>query len=219
MLKAAAWLVGIGGSVLVAAGGQAPPTAMMPPPCAAREPASESPVDAAKLAQAQQIAVKYAVKFYTATMADMIDPLAPNYMEWAPSARRFNEINHVNSRDGARLEYETLSRLQGGGSPFGPDPYGPNSRLHLGDPAFMVFTQGHCVMVVAQAFRPDPQHPGQRYDVLAFDAFRVNDDGKITDHWDNSTIDSNSPLSKPVSTMHFPPAKRPIYGSDYHPAQ
>jgi hypothetical protein len=215
MLKTAAWLVGIGSSALVAAWGQSLPQGMAPSAqCAASASEARSPGAAAKLAQNQQVAIRYAVKFYTATMAEMIDPLSLDYVEHAASARRFNELNHVSSRDGARLLYETLSRLRGGGPPFGPDPYGTLSPTHLGNPAYMVLTEGNCVMVVAQQFRPDPQHSGKPYEVLVFDAFRVNDQGKITDHWDDTIIDAASPvLREPVSKMHFPAAKLPIYGA------
>lgn len=148
-------------------------------------------------------------------MAEMIDPLALDYVEHAPLAARFNELNHVSSRDGARLLYETMSRMRGGGPPFGPRPYSAASPLHLGDPAYLVLSQGNCVIVVNQQFKPDPQHPGKRYTVLTFDAFRVNDQGKITDHWDDTTVPDDSPLLRePVSKMHFPPARLPIYGVD-----
>lgn len=205
-------------SVQAAAWGQSMPQGTVPQAqCAASAAVRRSPTEAATLVRNQQVAVQYAVKFYTATMAEMMDPLAPDYVEHAASARRFNEINHVSSRDGARLIYETYSRLRGGGPPFGPDPYGAHSPLHLGDPGYLVLTEGQCVMVVAQRFLPDPQHPGKFYESLVFDAFKVNDQGKITDHWDDSTIPSRPPiwLTEPVSKLHFPPAKLPIYGSDY----
>jgi hypothetical protein len=208
----------VAASTQAAAWGQSMPQGTVPQAqCAASAAVQRSPADAARLAQDQQVAIKYAVKFYTATMADMMDPLAADYVEHAASARRFNEINHVSSRDGARLLYETYSRLRGGGPPFGPHPYSPNSPLHLGDPGYMILTEGECVMVVAQRFLPDPQHAGKRYETLAFDAFKVNDQGKITDHWDNTTIPRHPPawMTEPVSKLHFPPAKRPIYGSDY----
>jgi hypothetical protein len=208
----------VAASAQVAAWGQSMPQGTVPQAqCAASAAVQRSPAGAARLAQNQQVAIKYAVKFYTATMADMMDPLAPDYVEHAASARRFNEINHVSSRDGARLIYETYSRLRGGGPPFGPDPYSSNSPLHLGDPGYMILTEGECVMVVAQQFLPDPQHPGKRYETLVFDAFKVNDQGKITDHWDNTTIPPHPPawMTEPVSKLHFPPAKLPIYGSDY----
>lgn len=219
MLKSIAWLmVGMGSPAFVTAWGQLPPRATAPPPqCAATAPSAQSPAEAAKLARDQQVAIKYAVKFYTATMAEMIEPLAQDYYEHAAFARRFNEINHVSSRDGARLQYETMSRMRGGGPPFGPDPYGSASPLHLGDPAYLVLSQGKCVIVVAEQFRPDPQHTGKLYQVLVFDAFLMNDEGKITDHWDDSTVSDDSPLLRmPVSKMHFPPAKLPIYGASDH---
>lgn len=206
------------GSAQMVAWGQAMPQGTVPQAqCAASAAVQRSPADAARLAQSQQVAIRYAVKFYTATMADMMAPLAQDYVEHAASARRFNEINHVSSRDGARLLYETYSRLRGGGPPFGQDPYRPHSPLHLGDPGYMILTEGECVMVVAQQFLPDPQHAGKLYETLAFDAFKVNAQGKITDHWDNSTIPAHPPvwLTAPVSKLHFPPARRPIFGSDY----
>ena len=219
MLKSIVWsMMAMGSSTFMAAWAQLPPRATAPPPqCAATAPAAPTPAEAAKLARDQQVAIKYAVKFYTATMAEMIEPLAQDYYEHAPFAQRFNEINHVSSRDGARLQYQTMSRLRGGGPPFGPDPYSSASALHLGNPGYLVLSQGKCVIVVAQQFKPDPQHPGKDYGVLVFDAFLMNDAGKITDHWDNTTIDTQSPLLRmPVSKMHFPPAKLPIYGASDH---
>ncbi|HTT04816.1 MAG TPA: hypothetical protein VMF64_05965 [Steroidobacteraceae bacterium] len=188
-----------------------------PPLAAARS--TEAPAAKSQLARTQaskRAVIAYSRAFYlqTTTMAQRLDALAPDYVEHAPMFARFNQINHVQGRDGMRLLLETLSRLRGGGPPVGPVPGAAGSALPPGNVLYQVVAEGDRVTVLNQQYRPDPQHPGSFYKIFLFDAFRVDAQGRIAEHWDYTTIPADPPifLRVPAAKLHYPKARRPIYG-------
>lgn len=222
MSKTATWLTGIAGAALLAAGAAAQAQSSPPSRQGAESAAAsaEARVAEAKLAQtrrSEQAAIAYSRAFYepTTTMAQRLAALAPDYVEHAPLFVRFNALNHVHGREGMRLLLETLSRLRGGGPPV-RGAAGANLVPHQprGNVLYQVVAQGDRVIVLNQQFRADPQNPGKFYETFVFDAFRIDRQGRIAEHWDYTTLPATLPvfLREPVSQIHFPKATRPIYG-------
>jgi hypothetical protein len=171
----------------------------------------------ARLAQtgaSRAAAVEYSREFYPAstTMQQRLDLLTPDYAEHGPLFVRFNALNQVQGREGLKLILDTLSRLRGGGAPIGAPPDAKGPRPPPGNVLYQVVADGNLVMVLNQQYRPDPYHKGKYYQSFVFDLFRVQD-GKMAEHWDDTTIPANAPayLREPVSKLKFPRAKRPIY--------
>jgi hypothetical protein len=224
MSKLTAWRAAIASVLLVAACEAATgPSASNLPGSAASVTTANDPSEArdatARLARTEasrRAVIAYSRAFYlqSTTMAQRLEALAPDYVEHAPMFARFDEINHVQGREGMRLLLETLSRLRGGGPPVGPAPGAAVSKLPPGNVLYQVVAQGDRVTVLNQQYRPDPQHPGGFYQIYLFDAFRVDDQGRIAEHWDYTSIPANPPvfLRAPVAKLQYPKAKLPIYG-------
>lgn len=186
---------------------------------AAAAPAAQAPkAQLARTEASKRAVIAYSRAFYlqSTTMAQRLDALAPDYVEHAPMFARFDEINHLHGREGMRVLLETLSRLRGGGPPVGPAPGAAPSKLPQGNVLYQVVAEGDRVTVLNQQYRPDPQHPGSFYKIFLFDAFRVDAQGRIAEHWDYTTIPANPPifLREPVAKLHFPKATLPIYGAN-----
>jgi hypothetical protein len=191
--------------------------ALAPAIAAAGSPeAHAAKAELARTEASRRAVIAYSRAFYlqTTTMAQRLNALAPDYVEHAPMFARFNQINHVHGREGMRLLLQTLSRLRGGGPPVGPAPGARVSALPSGNVLYQVVAQGDRVTVLNQQWRPDPQHPGSFYEIFLFDAFRVDAQGRIAEHWDYTSIPADPPifLRKPAAKLHFPKATRPIYG-------
>lgn len=215
------WWMAIAGAMLLAARTQthapAAPAASAPAVATAVSPeAQAAKAELTRTEASKRAVIAYSRAFYlqTTTMAQRLNALAPDYVEHAPMFARFNEINHVHGREGMRRLLETLSRLRGGGPPVGPRPGAIASALPPGNVLYQVVAEGDRVTVLNQQYRPDPQHPGRFYKIFLFDAFRVDAQGRIAEHWDYTSIPANPPifLRGPAAKLHFPKATRPIYG-------
>jgi predicted SnoaL-like aldol condensation-catalyzing enzyme len=216
MAKLTNLLLGAGAALVLVACGQAQNTAANQPP----PPPVDQAAEAAKAQLAKQSANEMVVESFFKpgiSMDDRLALLSPDYIQHNPAFVRFAEVNKVqNGRDAFKLMLDTLSRLRGGGFPFGPPPgaatHGPQPPQ--GNALFKVLADGDLVTVIHQRYAPDPQHKGMFYETYAFDTFRLQD-GKIAEHWDDAAIPTMGPMARlmrtPVSKIKFPKATQPIY--------
>ncbi len=216
MAKLTNLLIGAGAALVLAACGQAQNTAATQP----APPPVDQAAEAAKAQLAKQAANEMVVQNFFkpgTTMDERMDILSPDYIQHNPAFVRFAEVNNVqNGRDAFKLMLETLSKLRGGGPPFGP-PQGVAARgpqPPQGNMFYKILADGDLVTVIHQRYAPDPQHKGMFYEVYGFDTFRLQD-GKIAEHWDDATIPTMGPMAilmrEPVSKLKFPKQKQPVY--------
>lgn len=63
-----------------------------------------------------------------------------------------------------------------------PEGFVPPATKHL----VRTVAQGDVVVVIWQQDQPDPHHPGETYPGHAFDMYRLDADGLILEHWDDT---------------------------------
>jgi predicted SnoaL-like aldol condensation-catalyzing enzyme len=215
MAKLTRLWMGAGAALVLAACSQAQNTAANQPP-----PPVDQAAEAAKAQLAKQAANEMVVQDFFkpgTTMDERLAVLSPDYIQHNPAFLRFAEVNNVtNGRDAFKLMLETLSKLRGGGAPFGP-PQGAAARgpqPPQGNPLYKVLADGDLVTVIHQRYAADPQYKGMFYEVYGFDTFRLQD-GKIAEHWDDATIPTMGPMAilirEPVGKLKFPKQTQPVY--------
>jgi predicted SnoaL-like aldol condensation-catalyzing enzyme len=120
---------------------------------------------------------------------DMIAKMDPGYIQHNPVFKRFGEINGVSGRAEAELLF---GMFMSGDMPMPEvDPDAPVPPQ--GDPLYLVVAEGDVGVVIQQQWQPDPQNPGEFYESFWFDAWRVGDDGLLTEHWDGALIEEPLP--------------------------
>ena len=214
MTKLMKLLTGAGAALVLSACGQAQNTANQAPPA----PPVDQAAQAAKAQLAQEKTNEMTVESFFKpgiTMDERLALMSPGYIQHNPVFVRFGELNNVQGRDAFKLMLETLSKLRGGGAPFGPPPAGAAPKGPQPPQAnflYKVMADGDTVTVIHQRYLPDPQNKGKFYEVYGFDTFRM-EDGKIAEHWDDATIPEKLPifLREPVSTIKFPKQTQPVY--------
>ena len=74
-------------------------------------------------------------------------------------------------------------------------PMKRNPSMPMGPPPAPLFTlvSGNYVLLVTVSNMPDPTMPGKTYQADNFDLFRVDDAGKVAEHWDNGTKRAPAP--------------------------
>jgi len=206
-------LIGAGAALALSACGQAQNTAATQPPPA---PPVDQAAEAAKAQLATQAANEKVVQDFFKpgiTMDERMALMSPDYVQHNPAFVRFAEINNIqNGRDAFKLMLESLSKLRGGGPPFGPMPgehaHGPQPPP--GNMFYKIMADGDMVTVLHERYLPEPGMKGKFYPMYAFDTFRVQD-GKLAEHWDDATIPTTGMMAilmrEPVSKVHFPKPK------------
>jgi predicted SnoaL-like aldol condensation-catalyzing enzyme len=211
-------LFGIGAALALAACGQsqtttATATTRATPPAPAVDQAAETAK--ARIAQAQADK-KLAEKVFApgTNPEDVVKLLAPDYIQHNPMFVRFGELNNVQGRDAFKLFIDTLTRLHGGGNPFGPPPGTRGPKPPPGDMLYKVMADGDMVTIVHKRYLPDPQHAGKFYETFSFDTYRVQN-GLLAEHWDDATIPAKLPifLKVPVKDIKFPQQVKPPAGA------
>jgi len=197
-------LLGAGAALALAGCGQSPSTTATVAPA----PVVDQAAEAAKARLAQQDAnVKVAEAFFKPgiSMDDRLNLMSPDYVQHNPAFVRFGEINNVQGKDAFKLFVDTLTKLHGGGNPFGPPPGAKGPKPPQGDMFYKVTADGDLVTILHKRYRPDPQNKGKFYEAYGFDTFRIQD-GKLAEHWDDATIPEPLPvyLKTPVKSLKFP---------------
>jgi predicted SnoaL-like aldol condensation-catalyzing enzyme len=216
MAKLTRLLLGIGAVLMLAACGQsrtATATTRATPP----KPAVDQVAETAKARIAQEQANrKLAEKVFApdTNPQDVVNLLAPNYIQHNPILVRFGELNNVQGRDAFKLFIDTLTRLHGGGNPFGPPPGARGPKPPPADMLYKVMADGDMITIVHKRYLPDPQHAGKFYETFSFDTYRVQN-GLLAEHWDDATIPARLPifLKVPVKDIKFPQQAKPPAGA------
>ncbi|MGH8207223.1 MAG: nuclear transport factor 2 family protein [Steroidobacteraceae bacterium] len=200
-------LAGAGVALVLAACGQtqqSTATTRATPPA----PAVDQAAEAAKARVAQDQANEMIVEKVFApgtNPQDVVNLLAPDYIQHNPVFVRFAQLNNVQGRDAFKLFIDTLTRLHAGGNPFGPPPGERSPQPPAGNMLYKVMADGDMVTIIHQRYRPDPQHQGKFYEAFSFDTYRVQN-GLLAEHWDDATIPAKLPifLKVPVKDIKFP---------------
>lgn len=131
------------------------------------------------------------------TADETLAVMHPDYIQHNPVMKRFGEINGVGGREEFTLLVDFSSRS---GQRMGPPPALPGQPED--DSHHLVIADCDHVFVMHKGHAPDPQRPGQFYEVFDFDAWRIKD-GKLAEHWDGVRIPQEVPkiLKAPVKDL------------------
>lgn len=131
------------------------------------------------------------------TSEETFGVMHPDYIQHNPIMKRFGEINGVSGREEFKLLVDFSTRS---GEPMGPPPPLPGQPKE--DPHHLVIADCNHVFVMRKGHAPDPQRPGQFYEVFDFDAWTIKD-GKLAEHWDGLRIPQDLPkiLKSPVKDL------------------
>ncbi len=198
-------LFGAGAALVLSACGQAQNTASNAPP----PPPVDQAAQAAKAQLAQEDANKKVVEAWYQpgiTTDERMQLMTPDYTQHNPQYTLFAQVNHVQGRDGFKLYLDTLSKLRGGGNPFGPASgakHGPQPPP--GNTLYKVIADGDLVTVIHQRYALQPGTRDKFYPVYAYVTYRV-DNGKLAEDWDDGTLPSVLPiyLREPIGKLKFP---------------
>ena len=135
---------------------------------------------------------------------DAYAAMTPGYIRHNPIAKRIGDVNGITGRDEFKLLLELKDKGMGGPPPA-PPGQPPEDIYH--------YVMANCdhVFLLKKSYLPDPQHPGQFYEVFDFDLWRV-ENGKLAEHWDGARIPPNPPavMTTPIAElMKSPPPPPP----------